>query len=287
MRLPADPIRELTHALERDGKPTLEWVVRWSEGGREPVHAAWARSRDGFRMMRLLRAVGRDETEPLFRALVTHGAWWNGPLGGFPEEQQTEIATRLAAAVRLGAPEPPSLEELLAAYARGVRWLAGAHGCDDSVPRLERGEWPTGWILYCAGAGEVPLRNEWPQVSLDTQVRVLAYTAPAVQAQAWVSLHEAARARAEEALQGGDARTAATMERYAAGALASAELLKKGLAKDAADAFERASREAWSAGAHDDLMGVEVPWTEALAGQCKPTLTELLAGIDRARDGVR
>src|SRR5436309_1551848 len=32
-----DPIAELVHALRRDGRPSLAWVVRWSASGRDPV----------------------------------------------------------------------------------------------------------------------------------------------------------------------------------------------------------------------------------------------------------
>jgi hypothetical protein len=56
----ADPISTLVEALERDGKPTLAWVVRWSNAGSEPVQAAWDVSRDPWAMVQLLMHTGRD-----------------------------------------------------------------------------------------------------------------------------------------------------------------------------------------------------------------------------------
>lgn len=41
-----DPLTELGHALSGHGKPPLWWVVKWSEGGREPFAAAWDASSD-------------------------------------------------------------------------------------------------------------------------------------------------------------------------------------------------------------------------------------------------
>lgn len=39
-----DPISQLLSDLRTHGKPSLEWVTRWSEGGRDPVRAAWEAS---------------------------------------------------------------------------------------------------------------------------------------------------------------------------------------------------------------------------------------------------
>jgi hypothetical protein len=36
-----DSLTDLLVGLDEDGHPPLVWVIRWSEGGREPVQAAW------------------------------------------------------------------------------------------------------------------------------------------------------------------------------------------------------------------------------------------------------
>jgi len=55
-----DPITALIRSLEREGQPSLAWVMRWSDGQRDPVHAAWAVSRDPWAMVQLLMRTGRD-----------------------------------------------------------------------------------------------------------------------------------------------------------------------------------------------------------------------------------
>jgi hypothetical protein len=238
-------------------------------------------------MMRLLHAVGRDETESLFRALGTL-VWWDPPLPDSPEEERAEIAARFAAAVRLLVPEPPVPTELLSAYARVVRWPAGNDGWEwkGSLERLERGEWPTRWITACAGAGREPLWGEWGKMPARFQVRVLAYVAPAALADALLSLHVDTREFAVESREEGDENDAAALERYAAGALASMELLHKGREKEAADAFDDASTDLWRNAKYETPEVVEEPWRADLM-RLRPSLADLLAGLDRVRGRAR
>jgi hypothetical protein len=53
-----DPIAELLAGLENDRRPPLPWVVRWSEGGCEPVAAAWALCDVPAVLTRALRLAG-------------------------------------------------------------------------------------------------------------------------------------------------------------------------------------------------------------------------------------
>ncbi len=57
-----DPIAELCVGLTVHGKPSLVWVVRWSEGGREPVAAAWAASCAPVAMASLLVRAGVEHS---------------------------------------------------------------------------------------------------------------------------------------------------------------------------------------------------------------------------------
>ncbi len=66
-----DPIATLVDTVERDGKPPLAWVVRWSADGREPVQAAWDVSEDPWAMVQLLMRTGRDW--PLGRYSLVNG----------------------------------------------------------------------------------------------------------------------------------------------------------------------------------------------------------------------
>lgn len=100
-----DPIEELVCALERHGKPSLEWVVRWSRAG-EPVAAAWAASEKPGSMVDLLRRVDLVA----YRRACT--AWE-------PYTNSSGLMVRgdlpgLAAAVRIMVPIPPTLPDLIA-----------------------------------------------------------------------------------------------------------------------------------------------------------------------------
>ena len=56
-----DPIAELLAALDTSGKPPLQWVVRWSTDGREPLAAAWDASADPAA---LIGVIARARNEP-------------------------------------------------------------------------------------------------------------------------------------------------------------------------------------------------------------------------------
>lgn len=60
-----DPIAALVRDLQRDGKPSLAWVVEWTEraNGGDPVAAAWQASRDGVAMRSLLVLAGWGERD--------------------------------------------------------------------------------------------------------------------------------------------------------------------------------------------------------------------------------
>ncbi len=128
----ADPIAQLVDALRRDGKPPLAWVVRWSQGGREPVAAAWAESGLPHAMIELLRSTASSPESQSVLALADEASrrtWQEQDL--FPERDcgslaAEEYAARMmewrraghracADAVRALVPAPPTLAELLAA----------------------------------------------------------------------------------------------------------------------------------------------------------------------------
>ena len=98
----ADPIAQLLDELTRDGKPSLAWVIRWSQSGGDPVAAAWAASRDSARMFRLLRLCDPDAIERIRPRLPMNGA----VLG---------LADDAPDILRRVVPAPPTLEQLLAA----------------------------------------------------------------------------------------------------------------------------------------------------------------------------
>lgn len=95
-----DPIEELLLAIRDDGKPSLAWVVRWSEGGKNPVQQAWMASGHP-------RAMGC-----LCRVLIggMHGAIAND-VGCYMPHPATDAA--YADALRERMPEMPTLECLM------------------------------------------------------------------------------------------------------------------------------------------------------------------------------
>jgi hypothetical protein len=134
VHLIADPIAALVEALERDGKPTLAWVVRWSNEGDEPVQAAWEASGDPWAMVQLLMRTGRDW--PLGRYSLVNG-------GGMRrrESPQDETSPAMqyvvlgegkatsflrrdvegAREIRRRIPSPPTLETVMDLGARFLR----------------------------------------------------------------------------------------------------------------------------------------------------------------------
>lgn len=101
-----DPIYELIQCLHRGERPPLAWLVRWSPDGRDPVHAAWAVSRDGWAMRMVLRE-------------VDHPALGD-PEGEYPDailcgaDCRFESCQDCVAALRRVVPVPPTLAALLA-----------------------------------------------------------------------------------------------------------------------------------------------------------------------------
>lgn len=60
----ADPLTELYDVFQRNERPSLAWVLRWSsEGlarGLDPLAAAWAHSGDSRAMIWILRKTGHE-----------------------------------------------------------------------------------------------------------------------------------------------------------------------------------------------------------------------------------
>ncbi len=133
-----DPIGALIEALEHDGKPTLAWVVRWSNAGREPVQAAWTASGDPWAMVQLLMHTGRDW--PLGRySLVNSGGLRRRRAvgddeGENPAEQYVVLGEGAATVfirrddegareIRRRIPQPPGLDTVMQLGRRFVRPL--------------------------------------------------------------------------------------------------------------------------------------------------------------------
>lgn len=60
----ADPLTELYDAFQRNERPSLAWVLRWSNEGLtrrlDPLAAAWAHSADSRAMIWILRKTGHE-----------------------------------------------------------------------------------------------------------------------------------------------------------------------------------------------------------------------------------
>lgn len=115
-----DPIDELVLDLHRDGRPSLEWVVRWSQGNRDPVQAAWDHSQDDYSMRALLRlarhpAILSDEQEYHQKIICRRGC-------------RADPCPGCWIAIRRAVPVPPTLPEVLAALADHDRAREGGHG---------------------------------------------------------------------------------------------------------------------------------------------------------------
>ena len=98
-----DPIDELFRHLLVTGAPPPGWVDRWGEGGRDPIVEAWARSAAPNAMLDLLFRVEHPQAALARRWLAF-------------EEGTSDVPARRANAVRAAAPEPPTLEEVLARF---------------------------------------------------------------------------------------------------------------------------------------------------------------------------
>lgn len=70
MKRARDPIRQLLDSLWRTGKPSLSWVVKWSDGGRrEPLAAAWAACQTPLAMWQLSHRFPVPCDEVVYRAI--------------------------------------------------------------------------------------------------------------------------------------------------------------------------------------------------------------------------
>lgn len=91
-----DPLDELVRAVEREGRPEFVWVLRWAQGGREPVSAAWEASCSAVLMVKVLRLCGR-------------GAEADAVIDAYDLRSLESIEEALRAAIK----PPPTLDELV------------------------------------------------------------------------------------------------------------------------------------------------------------------------------
>jgi hypothetical protein len=103
----ADPLLELLTALEATGRPPLPWVVRWSAGGRDPLHEAWRHTGSDWAMLQVLLRVGGLESARYVAAYDAADAW--------ARARSRHPAPHPVSAIRRAVPTPPTLAELLAA----------------------------------------------------------------------------------------------------------------------------------------------------------------------------
>jgi hypothetical protein len=104
----SDPIDELLRDLRADGRPSLAWVVRWSQGGGDPVANAWnAPSVDPWAM--------RD-----FVWFMVHKHGWEERFWSRVGLVESDAAlgdnrdpVPMRAAFRRALPVPPTLRELM------------------------------------------------------------------------------------------------------------------------------------------------------------------------------
>lgn len=107
-----DPIQQLVNAIDCDGKPALWWVVRWSEGGHDPVAAAWQRANTAYGMARVLEIVGHPMAQAALQILRAPMLF-----------ETTEHARARVDAIRRLVPVPPTLGEVLGARDRVLRFM--------------------------------------------------------------------------------------------------------------------------------------------------------------------
>lgn len=103
-----DPVRTLAEGLLTSGKPPLHWVMKYSEGGVDPVQFTYDRSDDSNAMLTILLAHedGRDVILELVLAHPDQFLRWS-TLYGFTG------LYGIADKVRNLVPVPPTLKELL------------------------------------------------------------------------------------------------------------------------------------------------------------------------------
>jgi hypothetical protein len=61
VRRPRDPIAHLLQDLAISGAPSLEWSIRWSQPGLEPVAAAWTEAERSTEMLMLLYGFAQED----------------------------------------------------------------------------------------------------------------------------------------------------------------------------------------------------------------------------------
>jgi hypothetical protein len=114
--IPQRPLEELIHHVLWYGRPSLAWVMRWSEGGADPITAAWNACdvpRDLMAVLQLLAGTlsghwGRADS----RWPATWHVWPNEcrlrDLAG-----ETVVCPDCARLIREAVQPAPALEEIL------------------------------------------------------------------------------------------------------------------------------------------------------------------------------
>ena len=97
-----DPLAEFVAALDRFGKPTLHWVVRWSQSRCDPVAAVWQITRSPEGMVRLLEIVALPSAAAARRILYVDFI-----------SSDTDRDVARCDAIRRLVPSPPTLREVL------------------------------------------------------------------------------------------------------------------------------------------------------------------------------
>lgn len=103
-----DPIGELVEALDKDGKPTLAWTIRWSGHGEEPVRAAWQRAWSPADMVRVL-VLGNHPLAREAQRVASARALFEG----------SDVDRVRADAIRRLVVDPPDLATLMMRVGRG------------------------------------------------------------------------------------------------------------------------------------------------------------------------
>lgn len=111
------PIWELLRAVNSHGKPSLAWAMRWSVGGVDPVHGAWAALLDAQAARSLLWLIDPMRDVPAKRLCRrAQRAWLRAHPPALPRDFRE--VTALCAFVLRRSVAAPTLAEVLAAAPR-------------------------------------------------------------------------------------------------------------------------------------------------------------------------
>jgi hypothetical protein len=114
-----DPIADLLASIDATGRPALDWVVRWSEGGREPLAAAWEAANDPAALISLLARVRRQPESVALDAVFAVSRWrlgfvWDvNPADGRTRLNYAGASPRSACEAIRASFAPPRLADVL------------------------------------------------------------------------------------------------------------------------------------------------------------------------------